>query len=88
MSAVLNACRMSNPNASLTAAVDNVEHGAFEGNPAAGAVGRRQPSDKTCGFCSIGGHVGKTSKSRLKNPKNLAIAAEKAAALEAAAVGK
>jgi hypothetical protein len=49
---------------------------------------QRQASNKICRFCGIRGHARKASKSCLKNPKIVAIAAEKVAALEAAAVGK
>jgi hypothetical protein len=48
----------------------------------------REKSTKICGHYSITGHVRTSSKFCLKNPKNVPIAAETAAASEAATIGK
>jgi hypothetical protein len=49
---------------------------------------RREKSTKICGHCGITGHVRTSSKFCFKNLKNVPIAAETAAASEAATIGK
>jgi hypothetical protein len=49
---------------------------------------RRRKSTATCQYCGVVGHERTTSSQCLKNPKTLALAAEKAAEKAAGAVGK